>query len=330
MSCVALRVDIAAAARRLDEGAGISATLSLPRLAARIENERIRCGLVDASGSFAVRTRSESADTESLEQTPQHDGIVVITEELREDSSIRLLLHDGSPQQVALACTRAAAHTQRIPHERQRAHLQAQMLLASSLFAAGRVDSAKEVVAPAVSKSAELGLKQFLIEGGPQMLALARNLLTDKDGFKTRGQSPASGRGLSSFEFSPIRVSAFRFLGSHVRRLRSRRADGNVIRVDHLVDVQAGDLVQVMSQQGGERRFDVEQARLVGREHRNRTARQPEPVPSRAARRRPPWPVCADVRLRIWRWLVQPARRRRGRFAIRVSHSPNRSGSRPR
>ncbi len=58
----------------------------------------------------------------------------VITEELREDSSIRLLLHDGSPQQVALACTRAAAHAQRIPHERQRAHLQAQMLLASSLL----------------------------------------------------------------------------------------------------------------------------------------------------------------------------------------------------
>ncbi|NKY76784.1 protein kinase, partial [Rhodococcus opacus] len=177
----ALRGDIDAAARRLDEGAGISATLSLPRLAARIENERIRCGLVDASGSFAVRTRSESADAESLEHTPQHDGIVVITEELREDSSIRLLLHDGSPQQVALACTRATAHAQRIPHERHRAHLQAQMLLASCLFAAGRVDSAKEVVAPAVSKSAELGLKQFLIEGGPQMPALARNLLTDKE-----------------------------------------------------------------------------------------------------------------------------------------------------
>lgn len=177
----ALRGDIDAAARRLDEGAGISASLSLPRLAARIENERIRCGLVDASGSFAVRTRSESADAESLEHTPQHDGIVVITEELREDSSIRLLLHDGSPQQVALACTRATAHAQRIPHERHRAHLQAQMLLASCLFAAGRVDSAKEVVAPAVSKSAELGLKQFLIEGGPQMPALARNLLTDKE-----------------------------------------------------------------------------------------------------------------------------------------------------
>ncbi|KXF52869.1 hypothetical protein AXA44_08970 [Rhodococcus sp. SC4] len=34
--------------------------------------------------------------------------------------------------------------------------------------------------------------------------------------------------------------------------------------MDHLVDMRAGDLVQVMSQQGGERRIDVEQALLVG------------------------------------------------------------------
>lgn len=92
----------AEAENRLDEGARIAESLRLPRLAARMVNERIRAGLPVGD---EIRTRLMALKA----YRPQADGIATITSELDEDSSIRLLLR-GVPRGDR-ACLRAGEGT---------------------------------------------------------------------------------------------------------------------------------------------------------------------------------------------------------------------------
>jgi ATP/maltotriose-dependent transcriptional regulator MalT len=164
------RGDIDVAAQLLDEGARIAASLSLPRLAARIENERVRCGLAQAL---------------SMSTAPPHsagrvDGIATITRELREDSEIRVLLR-GSTDDVLSACAKAQVHLDGIDADtRPRAHLQAQLLFGASLHLSGRTSAAKDLVAPSAARCAHLGLPRVLLDGGPQMASLIESFVDDK------------------------------------------------------------------------------------------------------------------------------------------------------
>ncbi|MEV6138025.1 protein kinase [Nocardia sp. NPDC051990] len=161
-----------AAAQRLDEGERIAAQLSVPRLAARIENERQRRDL--HLGDIS-RTPTPTTPAGPI------DGIALVTQELVEDSRIRILLH-GSPLDITTACTEAEARMNRITAaDRPRAHLQARLLHSACLQAAGRVGDALEAAAPAVAQCAELDLPQFLLDGGPQIAALVGMFIDDKE-----------------------------------------------------------------------------------------------------------------------------------------------------
>ncbi|MCW4354656.1 protein kinase [Hoyosella sp. YIM 151337] len=157
-----------AALQRLDEGAQIAAQLKLPRLAARIDNERVRCAL---QPHCVVTTTDFAADS-----TTRVDGIAVATQELIEESRIRELLR-GDAADIESACTMARNRRNRIGDDRPRARLQAAGLLAASLHAAGRDRAATEAAAPAIARCAELALPQFLLDSGPGMASLVRHIL---------------------------------------------------------------------------------------------------------------------------------------------------------
>jgi serine/threonine-protein kinase PknK len=125
----------------------------------------------------SVALRITSAGSQPL------DGICDVTAELTEDSQIRLLLVYGTPSAVAMACDRARARLAHVDQgKRPRAHLHATVQLALCLAATGNSDEAQHVLAPALKTCAALGLRQLLIDEGPQMVRLAKESVTQTDG----------------------------------------------------------------------------------------------------------------------------------------------------
>lgn len=89
----ALRGDLVTAAARLDDGAAAAETLALPRLAAAVDNERVRLGLPGEPRHPVVdygRPRPEG-------------GPSLHTAQLEDDTAIRLLLADPTPEHLVLA-----------------------------------------------------------------------------------------------------------------------------------------------------------------------------------------------------------------------------------
>jgi serine/threonine-protein kinase/serine/threonine-protein kinase PknK len=171
------RGDTESARRRLAEGLDIATNLQLPRLEARLLNETVRLAAMSAEPiDEAVRRRVMSAATQPL------DGIGDVTAELTQDSHIRLLLIDGTPSALAMAWQRARARMEHVDKDkRPRAHLNATIQLALCLAAAGDTDDAQHILAPALRTCAALGLRQLLIDEGPQMLRLAKECVTQTD-----------------------------------------------------------------------------------------------------------------------------------------------------
>jgi serine/threonine-protein kinase PknK len=65
--------------------------------------------------------------------------------------------------------------------KRPRAHLHATIQLALCLAAAGDTDEAQHVLSPALGTCAALGLRQLLIDEGPQVLRLAKACVTQTE-----------------------------------------------------------------------------------------------------------------------------------------------------
>ncbi|QSE89820.1 protein kinase [Rhodococcus pseudokoreensis] len=171
----ALRGDRIAAAQRLDEGARIAVTLSLPRLRANVENERVRLGL-PLSSDIPV-----SPPTQHSSRRRPVDGIEALTAQIEEATAIRLLLDERSPDQAELACTWAQEWANRL--EGRGAHrllMQARRLLVACLAASGRIDEAKELLASIAAQCAELGLIRHLPDGGPHIVSLIAALREDQ------------------------------------------------------------------------------------------------------------------------------------------------------
>jgi serine/threonine-protein kinase PknK len=147
-----------AAANRLAAGMQVAGQLRLPRLAAAINNERIRLGIA-ITPAVGARLRS------SRDIPRGGDGIVTLTAELDEDSGIRLLSSSGDADDRELACRRAASLLAGIdPKQRPLAGLRAQLLVAETLTAAGRAPEARNKVGPARELCDQHGLPQLLVD----------------------------------------------------------------------------------------------------------------------------------------------------------------------
>ncbi|MGW4332034.1 protein kinase domain-containing protein [Rhodococcus koreensis] len=169
-----LRGDRSTAAHRLDEGARIAVDLGLPRLRARMENERVRMGLPATAGleppvpvEYAARRRPV-------------EGIDAVTAQLEEDTAIRLLAAQGSPESIRLACTWAQEWVTMLDgSQRRRALLQAKRLLIICLAAAGRTTEAKGLLAAVTAQCAELGMTRYLLDSPVHIHTLLTDLRDD-------------------------------------------------------------------------------------------------------------------------------------------------------
>ena len=151
--------DRAAAVVWLAEGMKAAERLRLPRLAAAINNERIRLG-IEIDSQVAARLRSPQT-------IPRDDGIATITAELDEDSGVRLLSASDSADDREQACERAADLLAGIDGEtRPLAALAAQLLLVETLNAAGRAADVGVVLPDVVERCVELGLSRLLVDTG--------------------------------------------------------------------------------------------------------------------------------------------------------------------
>ncbi len=126
----ALTGDVSAAAELLNEGKEIARSMDLPRLAARIEDEELRQGL--------LRTARVIQGGEPPHDHMKRDhikGIEAITAQTVEASTIRQMLRTKKPDRVDAACVRARQLTQGIAmNDRPRALLQAKLLLIACLI----------------------------------------------------------------------------------------------------------------------------------------------------------------------------------------------------
>ncbi|MGN5238980.1 MULTISPECIES: protein kinase domain-containing protein [unclassified Rhodococcus (in: high G+C Gram-positive bacteria)] len=150
------------AAALLNDGVRAATEFGLPRLRARVENERARLGL-------PVAPQAARSMPESLEPDP--DGIVEVTEQIEDATAIRLLYRTGDPDSVARAVEWARLWQQRTDYNgRRRAHLQATRLLTACLHAAGRLEEAEEILAPAIEICGDRGMLRYLVDGGAHVV----------------------------------------------------------------------------------------------------------------------------------------------------------------
>lgn len=155
----ASRGDRSAAIERLDAGMDAAQRLRLPRLAAAVNNERIRLG-IQVAPEVAARLRSNRT-------IPHNDGIATLTAELDENSAVRLLAASDSPDDQGQACKRAADLAAGIDRQRRPlAALQAELLLIETLTATGRAAEARGGVLRVSARCAEVGLPRLLVDAG--------------------------------------------------------------------------------------------------------------------------------------------------------------------
>jgi ATP/maltotriose-dependent transcriptional regulator MalT len=155
----AIHGDRDSAVERLSAGMRVAEQLGLQRLAAGVNNERIRLG-IDMPPAVADRLQAERT-------IPHDDGIARMTAELDEDSGIRLLCAGDSDEDHQQACLRArdllagadGAH-------RPLAALSARLLLAETLTATGTLEDAAVESADAAARCVAVGLSRLPVDAG--------------------------------------------------------------------------------------------------------------------------------------------------------------------
>ena len=151
--------DRASAVDHLAAGMKTADKLRMPRLAAAINNERIRLG-VDMPPAVVDRLRSSR-------NIPRDDGIATMTAELDEDSGIRILLASDSDDDREQAYRRAGELLAGIDSERRPlAGLNARLLRIETLAATDRADEARAEQADVESHLAGIGLSRLLVDAG--------------------------------------------------------------------------------------------------------------------------------------------------------------------
>lgn len=166
-----LRGDRAAAAEVLDDGAEVAKRLSVPRLSASVENERVRMGL--------PTRRPLAAPVQFAQRRRPVDGIDEITAQLQEDTAIRLLI--SSREQVDVACRWAQEWVDRLRGRgRHRALLRAERTLAECSLAAGRTAEAKHLLGSIIARCADQGMVRFPIDCEARLVSLIAEIRDDQ------------------------------------------------------------------------------------------------------------------------------------------------------
>ncbi|MEU5843459.1 protein kinase [Rhodococcus sp. NPDC047139] len=167
--------DREAATELLDEGLCAAAINDLPRLRARLENERVRLGLDGVAASARSMPGSDH---------PHPDGTVEITTQLEDATAIRLLCESDEPGAADRAVEWAQLWVRRTSDLRPRAHLQATRLLVCCLHAAGRTEEAERTLAGVAAECASRGMVRYVVDGGPRATrtlgALHRRMQEDR------------------------------------------------------------------------------------------------------------------------------------------------------
>ena len=181
----ALRGDRDGAIRRLNEAARIAWALSLPRLHAVVENERIRLGLPVHPEFGALPVTSYAARRRPV------DVIDLMTVQHEEATAIRTLLLEKDPAQTDLARRWAQEWVDHLTAQhRPLALLQARLLLVACLAAAERCDEAKATLATIAAQCAQLGLVRYLLDGGPHVVATIAQLHADQQAGRWSSEWP--------------------------------------------------------------------------------------------------------------------------------------------
>jgi serine/threonine-protein kinase PknK len=153
----AIHGDRDSAAERLSAGMRVAEQLGLPRLAAGVNNERIRLG-IEMPPAVADRLRA-------VRVIPRDDGIAQITAELDEDSAIRLLFASDTDDDRLEARRRARDLLAGIDCERRPlASLSAKLLLAETLTAIG--EDASVASSEATAECVVAGLTRLPVDAG--------------------------------------------------------------------------------------------------------------------------------------------------------------------
>jgi serine/threonine-protein kinase PknK len=159
--------------------------MSLRRLAALVEDERIRLGLPVDPESGALPVTSHDARRQPV------DVIDEITVQQEEATAIRALLVDKDPAHLDLACRWAQEWVDALTAQnRPRALLQARRLLVSCLAAAERYDEAKATLTTIAAQCAQLGMVRYLLDGGPHVVAALAQLRADQQAGRWRPEWP--------------------------------------------------------------------------------------------------------------------------------------------
>lgn len=171
----ALQGDRLAAAQRLDEATRVARALSLNRLRALAEHERIRLGLPPHPEFGPMPVTSYDARRQPI------DAMDEIAVQFEEASAIRTLIAGADPAQRELACRWAREWVDRLaPLNRPQAMLRARRLLGACLAADGRTADAKAVVVTVAAQCAQLRMLRYLVDGGPHVVATLAALRSDQ------------------------------------------------------------------------------------------------------------------------------------------------------
>ncbi|MEV0079391.1 protein kinase [Nocardia neocaledoniensis] len=161
------------AAARLDEGARVATENGLARLDAHVRAERSRLGL--GNGDSADRIVADVSGNGKRRRS----GAAALIAEAREFAQIRALL----AEQRLRADDRAARYarvlySRLLEQSRPRAEMDATLLLAECLAAAGWIGEATGLVLPVLRTCADLGWTRPLLDAGPGVVGLLHVLRT--------------------------------------------------------------------------------------------------------------------------------------------------------
>ncbi|MFN3006928.1 protein kinase domain-containing protein [Mycolicibacterium wolinskyi] len=171
----ALQGDRLAAAQRLDEATRVARNLSLNRLRALAEHERIRLGLPPHPEFGPMPLTSYDARRQPV------DAMDEIAVQFEEASAIRILIAADDPDKRALACRWAREWVDRLTtRNHPQALLRARRLLGACLAADGQTAEAKATLAGVAAQCAQLRMLRYLVDGGPHVVATLAELRADQ------------------------------------------------------------------------------------------------------------------------------------------------------
>jgi serine/threonine-protein kinase PknK len=124
------------------------------------------------------------------------DGIEQITAQLEDEAAILVLVGNGDPSEIRLACDWADEWVRGLAGTgRELARLHAMRVQASCLWAGGHTADAEAALAPVAVECARHGLIRFMVDGGPDLVAATAALRTH---LATDGQGADRYPGLSA------------------------------------------------------------------------------------------------------------------------------------